>query len=105
MDVKNRVPEAARIDPCRLERSLQLRAERLGGRRYRVAGGRDAHWVDLADRAVPLCDCGDHLWRDAVCKHILAALLREGDPRVLAALGLLVRRLRAAAAPALASSV
>ena len=28
----------------------------------------------------------DHLWREQVCKHILAALLREGDERVLAAL-------------------
>lgn len=96
MHTKIVVPGADGIDPARLERSLLLRAERLGARRYRVVGGRDTHWVDLEDRRHPTCDCGDHLWRDELCKHILAALLREGHPEVLIALGLLVRSLRTA---------
>lgn len=78
----------------RLERSLQLRSVRVGPGRYRVAGGRQTHWVDLYTTGLPRCDCGDHLWRDQICKHILAALLREGDEHVLGALRELVVVLR-----------
>jgi len=78
----------------RLERATQLHATRAAPGRYRVAGGAEMHWVDLYTAALPRCDCGDHLWRDQVCKHILAALLREGDERVLAALRELVVVLR-----------
>jgi hypothetical protein len=78
----------------RLERSLQLHAWRVGPGRYRIAGGTQTHWVDLYTTGMPRCDCGDHLWRDQICKHILAALLREGDERVLAALRELVVALR-----------
>ena len=45
---------------------------------------------------MPRCDCGDHLWRDRVCKHMLAALLREGDEQVLCGVARLVAGLRAA---------
>jgi hypothetical protein len=78
----------------RLERALQLHATRLAPGRFRVAGGTSSHWVDLYTAGLPRCDCGDHLWRDQICKHILAALLREGDERVLAALRELVVVLR-----------
>ena len=43
--------------------------------------------MDLYTTSHPRCDCGDHLWRDRICKHILAALLREGNERVVQALG------------------
>jgi hypothetical protein len=78
------------VDPGRLERSLGLSGERVGEGQYRVSGGRQEHWVDLVDQAHPRCDCGDHLWRERICKHILAALLREGDERVLRSVGALV---------------
>jgi uncharacterized Zn finger protein len=87
------------VEPGRLERGLGLEAVRVGAGRYRVQGGRETHWVDLRSPLVPRCDCGDHLWRERVCKHILAALLREGDPRVLQAVGHLVATLRQAAEP------
>jgi hypothetical protein len=45
--------------------------------------------LDRLERALQL-----HLWRDQACKHILAALLCEGDERVLAALRELVILLR-----------
>lgn len=86
--------ETVGIDLDRLERSLQLRATRSGPGRFRVHGGAHAHWVDLYTTDLPRCDCADHLWREQVCKHILAALLREGDERVLAALHRLVSVLR-----------
>ena len=82
------------VDFARLERSLELRGSRVGPGRYRVTGGTQTHWVDLYTASLPRCDCGDHLWREQICKHILAALLREGDERVLTALHGLVRRLR-----------
>jgi hypothetical protein len=87
------------VEPGRLERCLGLTAVRVGPGRYRVTGGDEPHWVDLRSRFVPRCDCGDHLWRERVCKHILAALLREGDPRVIAEVGGLVRTLRTTAQP------
>ena len=101
------VEAAGGVDLGRLERALELRAERVGLGRYAVRGGAQEHWVDLATAGHPRCDCGDHLWREAVCKHILAALLREGDARVLAAVGRLMARLRegtAARAPVVADA-
>ena len=89
---------AGGIDLGRLERSLLLEGERLGDGRYRVRGGAHDHWVDLYTTSHPRCDCGDHLWRDRICKHILAALLREGNDRVVQALGRLALRFRAGAA-------
>ena len=83
---------AGGVDLDRLERSLGLKGERVGKGRYRVTGGEQDHWVDLYTRANPRCDCGDHLWRDRICKHILAALLREGSEDVLTALPLLLQR-------------
>jgi hypothetical protein len=88
---------AGGVDPARLARSLHLSARRIGPGRYRVVGGREPHWVDLRTRRIPRCDCGDHLWRDRVCKHILAVLLREGDEHVIASIGQLVDALSAEA--------
>ena len=85
---------AGGVEPERLERSLGLRVAPTGPGRYRVSGGSEPHWVDLYNAAHPRCDCGDHLWRERICKHILAALLREGNERVLRAVGVLVREIR-----------
>ncbi|HLV27293.1 MAG TPA: hypothetical protein VKZ41_13370 [Gemmatimonadales bacterium] len=84
------------VDSARLERGLGLTAVRVGEGRYHVTGGAQDHWVDLYSERIPRCDCGDHLWRDAVCKHMLAALVREGDGQVVRAIGELVQTLRAA---------
>ena len=89
---------AGGVDLERLERSLGLSAQRVGDGRYLVTGGRDRHWVDLYTSYHPRCDCGDHLWRETICKHILAALLREGNERVIGAVGVLISRLRMPAA-------
>jgi hypothetical protein len=90
---------AGGVDPARLERSVSLAAVRMGPGRYRVSGGSEEHWVDLRSPQHPRCDCADHLWRDRVCKHMLVALLHEGDPRVVGAVGSLVRDLRTLATP------
>ena len=82
------------VDSRRLERSLALKGEKAGRGRYHFSGGDDEHWVDLYTMNHPRCDCGDHLWRERICKHILAALLREGNERVVRALGAVVERLR-----------
>lgn len=93
-DARWDVRAAGGIDAGRLERSLALRVRRVGRGRYRVWGGREPHWVDLYTKRLPRCDCGDHLWRDRVCKHILAVLLREGDEHVIGSLAELVDRYR-----------
>src|SRR5689334_9265288 len=96
MTVRIDFDTAGGVDLKRLERSLGLRGERMGEGRYVVRGGTHEHWVDLHDVSHPRCDCGDHLWRDRICKHILAALLREGDERVVASLGRMVAEIRSA---------
>ena len=85
-DLKIDFEAAGGVDLDRLSRGIRLRGERVGRGRYHVTGGSHDHWVDLYTTSTPRCDCGDHLWRETICKHILAALLREGDERVLAAL-------------------
>ena len=85
---------AGGVDLDRLERSLELVGEHVGDGRYHVIGGESDHWVDLYSTSHPRCDCGDHLWRERICKHILAALLREGNDRVVRSLGQLVARVR-----------
>jgi len=95
-DVQIDFDAAGGVDLSRLERSLRLHGERIANGRYRVTGGNHEHWVDLLTASHPRCDCGDHLWRDRICKHILAALLREGNERVLAALPQLLAMVRAA---------
>jgi len=84
---------AGGVDLDRLSRCLGLRGERVGRGRYHVTGGRHDHWVDLYTTSHPRCDCGDHLWRERICKHILAALLREGDERVITALPRLMKHI------------
>lgn len=88
---------AGGVDLDRLERSLTLDGRRVGVGQYLVVGGDHDHWVDLYTASIPRCDCGDHLWRDRICKHILAALLREGNDTVVRALGSLIERLKSAA--------
>jgi hypothetical protein len=85
---------AGGVDIARLERGLALKGRRVGEGRYHFTGGAQEHWVDLYTSDHPRCDCGDHLWRERVCKHILAALLREGNERVVRALGKVVEHLR-----------
>ena len=95
-EVRINFDAAGGVDLNRLERSLGLHGERVGPGRYRITGGTQVHWVDLYTASHPRCDCGDHLWRERICKHILAALLREGNERVLTALPRLLARANAA---------
>jgi hypothetical protein len=95
-DVRIDFDAAGGVDLDRLERSLGLEGERVAPGRYRVTShdGAHEHWVDLSTAAHPRCDCGDHLWRERICKHILAALLREGNARVVSALPRLLARVQ-----------
>lgn len=88
------VEKAGGVEPGRLERCLGLQVEQIGPGQYLVTGGAEEHWVDLRSRLLTRCDCGDHLWRERICKHILAAMLREGDERVIREVGGLVHALR-----------
>ena len=88
------IEAAGGIDPARLRRALTLTAKRIDRGRYEVSGGKTVHYVDLIDPVMERCDCADFTWRQVVCQHLLACLLREGDERVVAAVGLLVAALR-----------
>ena len=86
---------AAMIDLDRLERGVELVCTKVGPGRYHVTGGAHEHWVDLgATGAGPRCDCGDYLWREEVCKHILAAMLQEGNITVISRIGAMVARIK-----------
>jgi hypothetical protein len=81
---------AGPIDIGRLRRATRLTAEPAGDGRWCVRDVSGMHWVDLYHPEFPRCDCEDHLWRDEICKHMLAALIREGHPLVLLALRAMV---------------
>ena len=89
------IDAAGGIDPARLVRALGLAVRRTGRGRFAVSGGGEAHHVDLIDPQCERCDCGDHTWRQTVCQHVLACLLREGDERVVRAVARAVRSLTA----------
>ena len=83
------------VELARLQRALELQAEPLGNRRYRVTGHAEPHYVDLRDRN-HRCDCGDVAWRHDPprktlrCKHELRARLAEGERSLLRIVGFLV---------------
>ena len=74
-------------DTLRLIRASQLTARPVGRGKFLVTGGQEPHYVDLKDPSHPACDCGDHAFRDKVCKHIIRALLAVGDRRTITELG------------------
>lgn len=84
---------AIAIDPARLERATRLRAIPQGPGRYRIEGGAEPHDVDVRDPRAPVCHCRDRV--KGACKHILAALICEGDPAALAAATALVAEVAA----------
>lgn len=103
------------IDPVRLEKALGLTVEPFEGHDpetgevvpqpgcYSVGPvspqsekqGVVGYWVDLYSHDVPRCDCGDHTYRDTICKHMIACLLHEGNPHVVRALAEATGRLEA----------
>ncbi|MEW5926017.1 MAG: hypothetical protein AB1941_00885 [Gemmatimonadota bacterium] len=91
--------QVAGVELARLERALELDAERLEDGRYLVTGGREPHYVDVRPSAAVACDCGDMAWRGppflGPCKHVLRVRLACGDPIVLRAAGTLLAGLRA----------
>jgi hypothetical protein len=81
------------VELGRLERALRLELQALGYRRYLVAGGEQLHYVDLGSRAPCPCDCDDRVV-DSPCKHMLRAMLFEGNDCVLKAVAALVMAFR-----------
>lgn len=79
-----------RIDPERFDRAMALLPEAMANGQYRVRKANDPksdpHNVDLFSADLPRCDCGDHLWREQLCKHILACLIHLNHPAVAPAI-------------------
>jgi hypothetical protein len=91
------MPATQTLDLGRLEKAAFLRSRRSEPGLYVVEGSREPHTVDIRNRLRPACSCADHTIRGHRCKHIMAALLREGDRAVLDGLRELITSLRAAA--------
>lgn len=86
------------VDLGRLEGALMLQARSVGPRQFEIVGGAEPHFVDLSTDAACPCDCGDFTWRGGTqpspCKHMLRAMLAEGDSRILLATAALVAGIR-----------
>lgn len=85
----------AEVEPTRLARAFELRVDDvLDTGIYAVHSPQsgERHYVNLADPDCPACDCGDHVFRERLCAHALAAMLYEEDQRLLYLVGRLVRR-------------
>lgn len=79
LDNPNRPP----LDLRRVQRALALSASRLGSGTYAVQGPSGTYHVSLRPHLT--CDCGDHIWKDSISKHIISALLAHGDAQALQA--------------------
>lgn len=88
------IDAAGGIDPARLARALKLSVRRIGRGKYELSREEAVYHVDLIDPQMDRCDCPDFTWRQVVCQHLLACLLREGDERVVRAVARLVLGLR-----------
>ena len=71
--VGNRPP----LDMKRVGRAVDLAVENVGEGEYRVWSSRNEYYVALLPHYD--CPCGDFVWRNELCKHIIAALLFHGD--------------------------
>lgn len=63
------------LDPGRARRALELDVHYIGQDRYFVDNGEGGYWVNLD----PLdCNCGDAVWNNQICRHLIAALTLAG---------------------------
>jgi len=76
------------IELYRLCRALHLDCERIADQQYRVSGAGHAYTVNL--RSTPECPCEDRTLAGQACKHLLRAMLAEGDRDVLQTLRVIV---------------
>lgn len=79
-------------DPARLTRAAKLlpTVERLGPAQFVMRGSNGPRYVDLDTD--PYCECEDRFWNGAMCKHIIAGRLVNGDVEMIQALGDLLLR-------------
>lgn len=79
---------ARAFDPARLKRAVALLkgAERMGPSEFRVRGQDEPEYYVNLD-GDPVCYCKDSEYHGRGCKHELAALLLNGDLRVIGLLG------------------
>lgn len=92
-------PERPAIKIEQIRDAITLRVERREDVRnaYMVYGDTDIYNIQvIPDYPYYECDCGDHIWRVRLCKHICAVLIESGDPE---ACELMFRYLRGSRAP------
>ena len=62
------------MDPVVAARANGLSVEPQADGSYLV---RSEYWVQLDTVTLPVCECGDAVFRDRLCKHAVAALAWE----------------------------
>jgi hypothetical protein len=75
-------PYRPRLDKALMRKALALRVEPIGDFEYHVTGEEDDYYVAL--HYYFSCDCADFIYRDRICKHLLASLVVHGDREALA---------------------
>jgi len=65
------------LDPVRVGKAMDLNVHRIDDDHFRVYSSRNEYHVAL--RPYYECGCGDFVWRNHICKHLIAALLWDGD--------------------------
>jgi helicase len=82
------------VDPYRLGRARALTVINQGDGRFLVSGGLDPHVVQRkadASGGLLFCDCAD-MAKGNKCKHVLAVLIKLGDPSLRGLVGKLSAR-------------
>jgi hypothetical protein len=71
------VGDRPELDPVRVAKAVDLNVVRMDDDHFKVYSSRNEYFVAL--RPYYDCGCGDFVWRNEVCKHLIAALLWDGD--------------------------
>jgi hypothetical protein len=73
------------LDVTRATRAIYYTVKRLSDDLYEVENRAGSQYTVTLQ---PLnCDCGDAVYHNAVCKHLIAALWYTGDPEAVELLG------------------
>lgn len=88
VDLKS--PYRPALDLEIVERSLDLVAEKIETHQYHVQGGEEHHYVTLTPYFE--CHCGDFVFRERICKHLVAALIEMGDAEAVHKAAISARR-------------
>jgi hypothetical protein len=75
-----------KLDEVRIRRSLEYHACPTEGKRaFDVSKTTDIHNFRVVTLDPMNCDCGDAVFHNQICKHLIAALYADGDQEAVRA--------------------